>query len=195
MAFDSRVFALNAMPLTRVIATLILLLLLPPLAEGATLELIKTSKEQFPLGRYLDLLEDKAGTLTLEEVVSPQTAQNFQPSDKAIPNFGFTPSVYWARVEVLNRHPVQEKWLLELSYPLLDLVEVWVPDEAGRYQKRTTGDLFPFSEREVKYHNFLFHLDLAPGQTKQLYLRFKTQSSMQMPLTLWSSQRFTEVIC
>jgi len=194
MAFDSRVFALNAMPLTRVIATLILLLLLPPLAEGATLELIKTSKEQFPLGRYLDLLEDKAGTLTLEEVVSPQTAQNFQPSDKAIPNFGFTPSVYWARVEVLNRHPVQEKWLLELSYPLLDLVEVWVPDEAGRYQKRTTGDLFPFSEREVKYHNFLFHLDLAPGQTKQLYLRFKTQSSMQMPLTLWSSQRFTEVI-
>ena len=171
-----------------------LFLLLSTSLQAATVTLTDAGEGRFSLGGKLEVLEDPAGNLTLADVQTPEHHQRFIPSNKEIPNYGFTSSVYWAYIKLQNDHTNLEEWLLELAYPLIDQVEVWVKQQDGSFKKHITGDKRPFAEREMSYHNFLFHLHLDQGEETEIYFRFKTESSMQMPLTLWSNQGFTEVI-
>ncbi len=170
------------------------LFFLPWVMQAQPLVLDQAGVESYHLGRHLEILEDPQGALTLEEAQKEANNQRFFTSEKEIPNFGFTKSVYWARFTIANPSDGKEEWLLELGYPLIDQVDVWFPKAQGGYQHLQTGDAQPFSARELIYHNFLFHLPLKKGEEKTVYLRFKTESSMQMPLTLWSHKGFTEMI-
>lgn len=157
-------------------------------ASGTVRLTDKTS--QIKLGRSLEILEDKDGKLTLAEVSSANLASRFKPSSVDVPNFGFTSSVYWVRFTLLSEAKTRRDWLLEVGYPLLDHIELYVEQKGGRFEKRVAGDRLPFHKREIKHRNFVFRIPLSPGQRRQIYLRVENRSSMQIPLTLWSQPAF-----
>jgi hypothetical protein len=83
--------------------------------------------------------------------------------------------------------------LLELAYPPLDHLDLYVPDAGGEYQLvRQTGDALPFATREIRQNNYLFGLNFAPEQAQTVYLRLQSQGSVQAPVTLWSSTAYLE---
>jgi len=45
---------------------------------------------EYPLGRYLDILEDPSGELTIEDVTSPEYSTRFVRSQAAVPIYGYT---------------------------------------------------------------------------------------------------------
>lgn len=134
------------------------------------------------LGRYIEILEDKTGDLTIQDVTSLEKAQTFSPSEAEEPGYGFTSSVYWARLTVINPSNVPIEWFLELGYPLIDFVDMFVPDEQGGFIKKQTGDHIPFDSRDIYYKNVIFHLSENPGEKKTYYLRLETSSSMNFPI-------------
>ncbi|MEN8143056.1 MAG: response regulator, partial [Thermodesulfobacteriota bacterium] len=54
------------------------------------------------------------------------------------------------------------------------------------------GDLLPFADREIKNRYFLFNLPGTLAEGPPVYIRFETESSMNLLLTLWSGEAFAE---
>ncbi|MGN8277379.1 hybrid sensor histidine kinase/response regulator [Pseudomonas sp. SMN5] len=172
---------------------LMLLLCLSPLASALEFDELTQS---LPLGHALQVLEDADGTATIEDVVAQAAAGRFKPHDKATLNAGYSRSVFWLKIDLRYRpgNPdAQRTWLLELAYPPLDHLDLYLPDATGTYRLvRQTGDALPFAAREIRQNNYLFSLDFKPNQQQTVYLRLQSQGSIQAPLTLWSSTAYLE---
>lgn len=100
-----------------------------------------------------------------------------------------------AHRSAVQRHPSAKprQWLLELAYPPLDHLELYLPDAEGGYRLAgRTGDALPYASRQIRQNNYLFELPLEPGQATTAYLRLHSQGSVQAPLTLWSAEAYME---
>lgn len=101
-------------------------------------------------------------------------------------NLGFSDSVYWIKVQV----PAQrENRVLEISYPLLDEVDLYWVHEGRRIGLFETGDTRPFATRPVNHRNFVFPVPLNQ-EPLTAYLRVKTQGAVQVPVELESAVEF-----
>ena len=144
---------------------------------------------QYDLGRYVDILEDKDGRWDISAVTSPLMAGKFQRSTSDIPSFGFTNSTFWLRLRVRDDSNIA-RWLLEISYPLLDSVELYIPTADGGYAIKRGGDRLRFDERDFAHRNFLFNLPTHKDASDTFYLRVQTESSTILPLQIWEREAF-----
>ncbi len=149
--------------------------------------------DRFDIGHYLWLYEDRFGTLTIDSVCADEYANKFVMSREQSPNFGYTRSVYWARFHVVSQQQTAPYWYLEYAYPMFDSISLYIPDtlKPGKFTVKHSGDLMPFAAREIPYRNFLFYLPNC-ADTLTCFMRLKTQSSMSMPLTIWSPKGFKD---
>ena len=171
-----------------------LLCLLPALAGAVEFDETTT---RLPLGDTMHVFEDMRGDASIVDVTSPALQGSFRQHHQAVLNAGYSRSVFWLRLDLQYSPRTQaggaHPWYLELAYPPLDHLELYLPDDAGGYRlAQRTGDALPFSSRQIKQNNYLFELDLPPGQSQRIYLRLESQGSMQAPLTLWSPQAYLE---
>jgi signal transduction histidine kinase len=168
-------------------------MLLPGLAGALVFD---ENTRSLPLGKTMSVFEDVRGDASIEDITSPALQASFRPHDKAVLNAGYSRSVFWLRLD-LHYQPVQlegaQPWLLELAYPPLDHLELYLPAPEGGFRlAQRTGDALPFASREIKQHNYLFELKLPPNQPQRIYLRLQSQGSIQAPLTLWAPNAYLE---
>ncbi|WP_322844914.1 7TM diverse intracellular signaling domain-containing protein [Pseudomonas sp. B33.4] len=172
---------------------LMLLFCLPLLASAVEFDEFTQS---LPLGRSLQVLEDPSGQASIADVRAQAAAGNFKPHDKATLNAGYSRSAFWLKIDLHYRpsNPAaQRTWLLELAYPPLDHLDLYMPDASGDYRLvRQTGDAWPFASREIRQNNYLFDLPFKPDQQQTVYLRLASEGSIQAPVTLWSSTAYLE---
>lgn len=172
---------------------LMLLFCLPLLASAVEFDEFTQS---LPLGRSLQVFEDPSGQASIADVRAQAAAGNFKPHDKATLNAGYSRSAFWLKIDLHYRptNPsAQRSWLLELAYPPLDHLDLYLPDAAGDYRLvRQTGDALPFASREIRQNNYLFDLAFKPDQQRTVYLRLSSEGSIQAPVTLWSSTAYLE---
>ena len=172
---------------------LMLLFCLPLLANAVEFDEFTQS---LPLGRSLQVFEDPSGQASIADVRAQAAAGNFKPHDKTTLNAGYSRSAFWLKIDLHYRptNPsAQRSWLLELAYPPLDHLDLYLPDAAGDYRLvRQTGDALPFASREIRQNNYLFDLAFKPDQQRTVYLRLSSEGSIQAPVTLWSSTAYLE---
>ncbi|WP_248743672.1 MULTISPECIES: hybrid sensor histidine kinase/response regulator [unclassified Pseudomonas] len=172
---------------------LMLLFCLPLLANAVEFDEFTQS---LPLGRSLQVFEDPSGQASIADVRAQAAAGQFKKHDKATLNAGYSRSAFWLKIDLHYRpsNPAaQRTWLLELAYPPLDHLDLYLPDAAGDYRLvRQTGDALPFASREIRQNNYLFNLTFKPDQQQTVYLRLSSEGSIQAPVTLWSSTAYLE---
>lgn len=141
-------------------------------------------------------LEDKNGSLTLEEITKTEQQSRFQVIPKSSPNFGYSDSVFWLKIQVKKEknNPTQD-FFLELAYPLLDSITFFSQNETGEWQHQITGDKIPYQTRPYKHRNFIFPITLSNQQVKTFYIRLSTKGSIIATMYLHkdSSLRETQV--
>lgn len=129
---------------------------------------------------------DDSGSQQLQKVSDPAQLLeqfSFQKTTLGEDNWGFSQQVFWVLVP-LAFPDRQQKWFLELAYPLLDRVDLFVKFPHSEWVAKTpTGDMRPWGSREVESAAFHFHL---PNQATHVLLRLDTQGSMRFPLYLTS---------
>ncbi|UUQ66871.1 ATP-binding protein [Pseudomonas fuscovaginae UPB0736] len=154
------------------------------------------STQNLPLGRVMQVYEDVSGQAAIADVASPAMASHFHRHDKDALNAGYSRSAFWLKVDLTykpKKTGVRRTWLLEMAYPPMDRIDLYLPNASGGYQlSQRTGDELPFASRPIKQNNYLFELDFAPNESKTLYLRLQTDGSVQAPLSLWSEQAYLE---
>ena len=117
----------------------------------------------------------------------------FEPLPDGKDAFGFQRGAFWFHATIVNHDPDESRWLLVQEYPLSDRLEIYLRYPDGRVVEYVGGDHVPFSERAVRYRHPNFFVDLPAGTPVELLLRVKSESSMQVPLQLYTQAAFTEV--
>lgn len=169
-------------------------LLLQQEISAAPNVILDKKKSSYTIGSYLEYLEDKNGLLTIEDIKKPEIEVNFIQNNENVINLGFTTSPYWIKFIVENKNPNIQNWLLEVGYPHLDSLEFYFIDQDGGYHYKKTGDMIPFTEREIKHRLFIIKLSLEYGKKQEIFIRVKTESSFQVPLTIWEPIKFSEKV-
>lgn len=146
----------------------------------------------YPLGQRIQYLEDVGGKLTLNDVISPYWQQKLHGSQREVPNFGFTQSAYWFKATLINPHPERQQWVLEAHYPMLDRIDAYYVRNGVLLAHKLNGDRMPFSRRDFKHRSLAFTLELQPHDQLDVYLRVKTDSSLQLPLHISRPEQFFE---
>lgn len=167
--------------------------LLPMMASAVDFDI---NTQRIPLGRLMAVFEDPSRNATIEEVVALDAAGRFAESHVDVLNAGYSRSAFWLRVDLEYRAETpseRRRWWLELAYPPLDQLDLYLPDGLGGYQlAQRSGDALPFHDRPIKQRNHLFELDLQANQPLRVYLRLESEGSIQVPLTLWAPVAYLE---
>lgn len=166
---------------------LLLWLALP--SWGAPVLQLDPQQEVYPLGLYLEVLEDPSQRMTLPEIQRTHLDRDFVPNQQAVPNFAFSQSAFWLKFTLNHQQNTLQRWLLELDYPNVDHVSLYGPNPT---QERLTGRHYPFAHREIKHRNFVFELQIPPQQTQTYYLRIASNTALRLPLTLYQPQAFLQ---
>lgn len=142
-----------------------------------------------PLTPHAEYLLDASNKLTVHEL-GHQPFQRYQ-KDGSI-NLGYTKNTLWIRfgLEQLGSPAPLNGWILEVGYPSLDQVDVYVLHADRRISQWHTGDRYPFLDRPIPHRLFLFPFQLAEQEKAMVYVRVRTEGSMIVPLKLYRQQTF-----
>lgn len=110
------------------------------------------------------------------------------------PSLGFQEGAYWFHQTVVNRNPEEPRWILVQEYALSDNLDLYLRYPDGHVVHQGSGDHVPFGTRYIRYRHPNFRIDLPPGQPVELLLRVQSQSSMQVPLVLYTPRAFAELL-
>jgi len=146
--------------------------------------------DSYSLSQHLSYLEDPERRLTVKEVAAPGMAARFRraaTADNDV-NFGYSSSAYWLALPLRLDSSAPARWLLEIGYPSLDRVEVYLPRAGGGFDEQIAGDLQPFRTRPYPHRNLVFPLQLAPGKSQTVFLRVTSAGNLTIPATLWQPE-------
>jgi len=107
--------------------------------------------------------------------------------------FGFQKGAFWFHVLLRNENPDETRWILVQDYALSDKVDLYGRYADGREFSQRGGDSLPFSARSIPYRDPNFRIDIPYGETVELLIRVESQSSMQVPLELYTPFAFTSM--
>ncbi|MGE0497500.1 MAG: 7TM diverse intracellular signaling domain-containing protein [Ramlibacter sp.] len=142
----------------------------------------------YGLSRVFDHLEDPGGALTLDEVRQPAAQARFvavsRDATATYTNFGLTSSAIWLRADLRTPPGAPHEWLLEVAYPPLDRIDLYVPDAHGGYTHSQAGDTVDPRDR-VPHRNHVLRVSLPPGEGHMVYMRIASQGPVSAPTRLW----------
>lgn len=163
-------------------------------AFGANTLLRASSKNMPPAAsviQQVNWLHDNGKQLDIANV------KNTSPSSwRAIRNpvnLGFKKGAHWLKVELPVATEESAQALLEIAYPSLDKVDIWLyqaSDLNSPFKKLHYGDTLPFSARALPHESFVLNLANFEQRPSSLIIRVETGGSIKLPLRLWSTSEF-----
>lgn len=133
-----------------------------------------------------------------EELTPQEALAHFQDPDHAAiqrgeRNFGLTGDTIWLHVPLQRSPDATQPWYLEVGHASLDEVALFqVSGANNKWQIEESGDLLPFSTRQLPHLNPVFAIswpmanDTAAPLRQDLLLRIRSEGTLTVPLTLWT---------
>ena len=150
---------------------------------------LSAEDEFYSLGKYASLYIDSSTTLTFDEIRTTTYQGKFTPFESDALSLGVMPEAVWVKIQIQSEVAKRE-WLLCLDYPLFDYVTFFHPNETGEWERKETGDFFPFKNRVIENRNFVFSINPSSDSVSVFYLRFETSGSMQIHPQLYSQEKY-----
>lgn len=168
---------------------LIIFSVLTVTAANAANIIIDDQVKEISLNKQIEYFADNSLEYQLVDILRDEQRKKpiWHPANNFVPNYGFTKSAYWVKI-VLDNKTEKKDWIFYLEYPLMDAIELYVP-ENGKYQTYYSGDKLPISKRYVKDRGFAFPIKLEKQQ-QVIYLRLQSRDSMIIALSLLSPDAF-----
>jgi HPt (histidine-containing phosphotransfer) domain-containing protein/predicted membrane channel-forming protein YqfA (hemolysin III family) len=144
------------------------------------------------LDKALWLLEDKDNHYSAEHIQDQDFLQQFAPTSRRSPNFGFTTASIWARVPLVNASNQNLDVIITESYAITDAIDFWlVHPGTGTIEHARMGDQIP-SDKNRQFNRIpSFQAKLFPGES-WLLMRIQTQGTAIYNVTLFNEKTFYE---
>jgi hypothetical protein len=134
-------------------------------------------------------LEDPNSNYTIEQV-SSTLHDRFVLNYLYAPHNENTASSYWVRIKIKEDSLSGRKWILEFFDQTTDLIEVYLPNENGSYDKVTMGEALPFLDRKFEHKNFEVELPNKTNQIREYYVKVKSFNHVNIIVVLRSYEKF-----
>ena len=143
-----------------------------------------------PLSGSIRYLEDRGKQLSLEDILTIQPNE-WKLNTNRVFSKGYSESAWWLAVRLDNQSAAPLTRLLEIGYPLLDHIRIYnvLGTQSTVFD---LGDNLPFDARPIKANHFVVPLQIPANTHLDLYIRIRTQSALQVPITLWKKPSFYE---
>ncbi len=148
------------------------------------------SQEEYIVGTQIEYFEDKKGTATFDQIKAGDFNEGFIQNNLSKLDFGYTKSTYWLRFIVNSESPKQD-WLLELSEPLINNIDVYMP-VSNYYLQKQAGSNFEFVKREISCKNLTFALPRQNLANKYFYLKIQSEYKTVIALRILSKEAFQQ---
>jgi EAL domain-containing protein (putative c-di-GMP-specific phosphodiesterase class I)/GGDEF domain-containing protein len=176
--------------LSGLLTSLLLLISLSPNVAAQGIVDISVTDERVVLGKLSEFLEDADNSIEIEQLLSADSRFNWQQISSDTPNFGYTDSAYWVHLQLKNNSDQKVDRVIEIAYPVLDYIEFYQVNGGTIETAFKVGDQLPFSNRPIAHRNFVFPLSLEALSNSSLYIKVKSGSSLQLPLSIASEREF-----
>jgi diguanylate cyclase (GGDEF)-like protein/PAS domain S-box-containing protein len=149
-----------------------------------------TKNGMISISKKTTYLVDNAHKLSIKDLLSEHHPMQAVQTD--VINFGFVNDTYWFSALIENDLENSRSFLFEIGYPLLDSIELYLVNPVTRQilVKYNTGDTLPFQNRQIDQPSFVFPIELKQAENIRLLIKIKTESAMQVPLTIWEPMTF-----
>ena len=166
----------------------------PTSARATSLELRDDllSIEAWPA---VTVLPDPSGTLLVNDVIAEVARFQTPPGNSG--TLGVRAEPVWLRIPVTVPVTSNGLWVLDIDYPVLQRIEVYLAANGHVTQQATLGSLQPYTQRPLRSRTHALPLTMLPGHAYELLLRVETQGAMVLPVTLnkpttWHSKALNE---
>lgn len=154
----------------------------------AAVELSHDSPSQ-AVADELSFLRDDTGLLQRADVQSLPVSAWKKNGHEAFSE-SYNSATWWLRFNVKNPEKTEHRQLLEIAYPVLDVVEVWLLSGGETKSHYVLGDKKIFHDRPVDHRFFLVPV-VIPAETEYtILIRVQSTSSVQVPLIVWDERAY-----
>ncbi|MFT5716375.1 MAG: putative signal transduction protein with EAL and GGDEF domain [Oleiphilaceae bacterium] len=154
---------------------------------------VSATNERISLDPHLSYYQDSEGTLSFGDIVALTSKGKLTKNTGGVLNFGFTDSVLWVHANISFSESVYEhkSWMISLDYAPLKNIDFYVR-AGGKIRHITSGTSLPFQSRPIQYRNFVYPLTNNEDTQHDIWLRVQSDTSLQVPMSLWANQKFFE---
>jgi serine phosphatase RsbU (regulator of sigma subunit) len=145
-----------------------------------TLKIVTDHQDYSVDQKYIQVLEDKTRKLTFKEILSSDSLFIDCPATLThTENFN---SAYWLKFHLKNKSSNSHKWVIEIFDPHINYLELYMPDEQGKYVLHKAGNYEPYEIREYHHKNFVFDIDIPTNsnETKVFYVRMVSGGAVSL---------------
>lgn len=137
----------------------------------------------------IDYREDIHNNLDISNVSAFNNQSLFSTNNLFNPeNFNKNNS-YWYRIKIRQNTNSKNRWILEFYDQTIDHIEFYIPKN-GYFEKKTLGDLQPFSERSIRHKNFIINLPNDTDGTVTYYFKIRSAQKADVIVVLRSVNWF-----
>lgn len=173
-------------------AVLVALSWIPVTLAGTVQEVIlDPERESVGLDTQVQVLRDTSGELQYPDIRREPYSSEFAASGITGLNFGFTRDAYWYRFALMNPPSSRQRdWVLEISWPPQDYVDIHISDGGAPVRTVHTGDQRAPGSSGIAHRNYAIALEIPPGESRTFHIRAQLEGAHQLPLTLWTADAF-----
>lgn len=106
-------------------------------------------------------------------------------------SLGYTTGSLWVRTQLPENTSSFDR-IVEIQNPLLDQIDVYYENLHSGYVWRSMGDHRSFDDRPIAYRHFAFPLRGMASDALDVYVKIRTESSMQFTMNVYSENEFAE---
>lgn len=128
-------------------------------------------------------LEDGA-PLEVETVASAAFEKYFAPSTTSEPDFGYFTKGIWLKIPLRNAASSEQSRILVMHTNFMRTMAVYLATPDGVQTLLKQDPWSAFGTRAVAYHELAAPFTLKPGQEGVLYIRYTSEGSTMLPLSL-----------
>lgn len=142
--------------------------------------------------QHFKLFEDEEDSTTIEEIINSQDTL-FSEIDREVINLGHSASSIWIhfKIKVAPAAEKQEKWMLEIGYPLLKRVDIYSVADHNIKERHQIGYSRFMFERAIPHRFFAQPLTFSPGKEYDLFINvMRKNGTIQVPLKLSRPKAF-----
>lgn len=143
------------------------------------------------LGALTQRLPDRDRSLDLAAVLAKPDSAWRAETGKVL-KLGYDDQAWWVRFSIRNDLSAEKYLLLDVGWPLLDFLDVYIVSDGETLTHWATGDQRPAANRPLDARTFVFPLAIPAGETRQVVLRMDLRDGVYdlIPLTLWEHAPF-----
>lgn len=151
---------------------------------------LKKGLSQYDMVPHLFYFIDDQGEMAFHDVLESHKQDLFIENRTDSLNFGFSQASYWVEFSLIGEGFSENGWLLELSYPAIDLYTLYLPDRQGGYELKVIGDSIPFDQWDVPYYKPTLILGDNLPLNQPIFLNVRTSAVVNIGATLWQAEYF-----